>query len=166
MTILVHATPAPVPKTKNVRQVAIFYAVVLLIMAVAQLFTFNEFLKLMMSFEFPEGVQATRFITAFIIVAELFAIPFLLRFSLSPAFRWLSMIMGWLVSIIWFKITLWQVLQNTPIDNVGYLGTAAIITPGSWAILISVAFGILAAWASWGMWPGLSDFKRVKKHKK
>jgi hypothetical protein len=166
MTVFARATSASTPKTKNVQQIAIFYAAVLVVMAVAQLFTFNDFLTLMTSFEFPGGIQYAHFIAALVVVAEVFALPFLLRMPLSPAFRWLSIICGWLVSLIWVKISIWLVLKDTPINNIGFFGTTVNVMPGWWAVFISLAFGILAAWASWGMWPGLKGLKRVSKRQK
>ena len=166
MSIVVHTTPAPTPKTNDVRRIATFYAIILVIMAVSQLFTFDEFLKLVTSFNFPGGVRYAYFITALLVVSEVFALPFLLRMALSPAFRWLSMVLGWLVALIWAKLTIWLVIQDSVVNNVGFLGTAVNLMPGWWAIFISVALGILAAWASWGMWPGKKASKRVTKEQK
>jgi hypothetical protein len=161
----VHTTPAPTPKTKDVRRIATFYAIILVIMAVTQLFTFDEFLKLVTSFNFPGGVRYAYFITALLVVSEVFALPFLLRMALSPAFRWLSMVLGWLVALIWAKLTIWLVIQDSVVSNVGFLGTVVNLMPGWWAIFMSIALGILAAWASWGMWPSNHGSKRVtKKH--
>lgn len=134
-------------------RIAIFYAVILVVMAVAQLFSFDEFLKLVTDFGFPGGIRYAHFIVAFLVTAEVFAVPFLLRMPLSPAFRWVSMVCGWLVALIWTKITIWLVIKDGIVGNVGFLGTIVDTMPGWWAIFISLAFGILAIWASWGMWP-------------
>lgn len=166
MSMFARVTPAPIPKTKDVNKIAILYAGVLVVMVVAQLFTFDEFLKLVTSFGFPGGIQYAHFITTFLVVAEVFALPFLLRMPLSPAFRWVSMILGWLVALIWAKLTIWLVIQDSIINNVGFLGTVVDLTPGWWAIFMSIAFGVLAAWASWGMWPYQQGAKRVVKHGK
>ncbi|MDB5179460.1 MAG: rane protein of unknown function [Candidatus Saccharibacteria bacterium] len=161
MSIFPQPTPAPTPKTKNVEKIAIFYAVILVIMAVAQLFTFDEFLNLVTSFNFPGGIRYAHFIAAFVVVAEVFALPFLLRMPLSTAFRWFSMILGWFVALVWAKITIWLVIQDSIVTNVGFLGTVVSLMPGWWAIFMSIALGILAAWASWGMWPHQRVAKRV-----
>lgn len=157
------ATP---PKTNDVQRVAILYAVILVVMAVAQLFTFDEFLKLVTSFGLPGGIRSAYFLGSFLVVTEVFAIPFLLRMHLSTAFRWLSMICGWLVPIIWTILTVWIVMHDMGVSNVGFLGTTISLTPGWWAIFISIALGILAAWASWGMWPYVKKVKRVTKQSK
>ena len=166
MSIFVQATPAPKPKTKDVRTIATFYAGILLLMAVAQLFTFDEFTKLVASFMLPSGERAARLLAAILVTAEVFALPFLLRMRLSPAFRWLSMVLGWVVALIWAYISIWLVSQDTLINNIGFLGTAIGAMPGWWAIFLSIAFGILAAWSAWGMWPAAPSAKRVKKLRK
>lgn len=166
MSIFVKLTLSPTPKTKDVQRLAIVYVVILVIMAVTQLFSFEQFLKLIISFDLPGGVRYAHFITAFLIVAEVFALPFLLRMPLSPAFRWLSMVLGWLVAIIWASLTSWLVGQDSFVNNVGFLGTVIRLMPGWWAIFISLTFGILAGWASWGMWPSVKNTIKVTKHSK
>jgi hypothetical protein len=154
MSVFAQTSASPVPKTKDVKRMATFYAAILVVMAVAQLFSFDDFLKLVTDFGFPGGVRAGYFLASFLVTVEVFAIPFLLRMSLSPAFRWVSMVCGWLVALIWAKITIWLVIKEGIVDNVGFLGTSVPVMPGVWAVFISIALGILAAWASWGMWPG------------
>lgn len=164
MSIFAKATPAPTPKTKDVQRLAVVYAVILAAMAIAQLCSLDQFLRLITSFDFPGGVRYAHFIAALLIVAEIFGLPFLLRMSLSPAFRWLSMVLGWLVALIWTSVSLWLVLQESYVNNVGFLGTVIAVIPGWWAIFISLTFGILAGWASWGMWPLIKNTIRVTKH--
>jgi len=165
MSIFVQPTLASTPKTKNIQRAALFYAAILIVMIVAQLFTFEEFVPLVVSFDFPGGDALAHFDAAFIIVAELLALPFLLRMSVSPAFRWVSMIAGWFVAATWLKFTVWLVVSGSIIHNVGFLGTAVEMTPGWWAIFASIILGILTSWASWGMWPRQNHAKRVMKRR-
>lgn len=163
MNVFPNATTAPKEKTETAKQVAVLYAVVLTAMAVAQLFTFEAFIDLVASYNLPlEGVVVF-LVAPLLVVVQVFALPFLLRMALSPAFRWVSMVCGWLAALLWFSISLWIVVTSQPIDTVGLLGTAVPLAPGWWAVLISAAFGILAAWASWGMWPGRVASKHSKK---
>lgn len=161
MSIFAHVTSAPTPKTKDAQKIAITYAVVLVVMVVAQLFTFNDFSKLVTDFGLPGGVQSAHFLAAFLVFAEVFALPFLLRMQVSPDFRWLSMILGWVVVLIWGTISPWLVFHEGITNNVGFLGTVVQLMPGWWAVFISIALGIVAAWASWGMWPYRRNPRRV-----
>jgi len=162
MSMFPITTPAPVQKTKDVTRIATFYAGVILVMVVAQLFTFDTFTVLFNSFDFTFGPQYPAFLSALLVISEVFALPFLLRMAMSPAFRWVSMVCGWLVAAIWFKITVWLVFTDSLVSNVGFLGAVFDTMPGWWAIFISVLFGILAAWSSWGMWPRQRSAKRKK----
>jgi hypothetical protein len=165
MSIFVTATPAPVPKTKDVKRLATFLAGVLVVMAVAQLFTFEEFLVLVDAFSLPFGAGMTHVFVAVLILAEVLALPFLLRMPLSPLFRWVSVVCGWFVPLAWLFVSVWLVSAPGFVTNVGFLGTAVQMMPGWWAVFMSTALGILVAWASWGMWPGGAAPKRVKKRR-
>jgi len=163
MSILVKATPAPRARTDATKQIAILYAGILVVLAVTQLFTFDKFIELIPTFELPLSIAATYALAPTLIAAEVFAIPFLLRMTLSPAFRALSMALGWLVALLWTLISLWVVLIQPTAETVGFLGTLVDLVPGWWAVLVSISFGILAAWASWGLWPGKRQTTKAKK---
>ena len=147
------------PRSKESRWIATVYATLLVIMAVTQLFTFEEFMQHMELLGLPGGAPMTAFATAFLVTLEVFAVPFLLGMPLSKAFRWFSMIAGWLVAVFWLKLTLWIILLDVPVNTVGLLGTMVELIPGWWAVFIAVAFGLLTAWASWGLWPGKRNNK-------
>lgn len=163
MSIFVLSTPAPLPKTNRVASIAILYAAFLTVMALGQLYTFDDFIALIGTFELPLPNALTYAIGPVLIACEIGAIPFLLRMRLSPAFRVVSMLLGWIVALIWFLFTLWASISNAPITTVGFLGTVGNLTHGVWAILLSIALGVLAAWASWGMWPFITKKSKRKK---
>jgi hypothetical protein len=154
MSIFATALPAKPAKTSESLKVSVFFAAVLTVMAVAQLFTFEAFLPYVQSLGLPMGETWAYSLAPLIIIAEVFAIPFLLRMRLSPAFRFFSMFLSWMVILFWLFISLWLALGNANVDTVGFLGTVIDLTPGYWAVFISLALGILAAWSSWGLWPG------------
>lgn len=153
MSIFAKPTIAPPAQTDTARQVALLYAGILVLFLVAQLFTFEEFLQLIPSFHLPVG-GLLYLVAPLIVVVELFALPFLLRMSISPALRWVSMVCGWMVATVWLGVTWWVVATQPGASTVGFLGTIGDLSPGWWAVLVAVAMGILTAWASWGLWPG------------
>jgi len=153
MKFFVQPTPASKPKTEAVTQISLLYAALLVIMIVAQLFTFEAFIELIISFKLPISDGLVSGLAPVIVAYELFALPFLLRMTVSPAFRWVSMVCGWLVSLVWLGITTSLVLSNSAAETVGFLGTVGNLAPGWWAIMISLLFGVMAVWTSWGMWP-------------
>lgn len=162
MSFFVNVTLAPTPRTDTAKQMSLVYAGILVIFVVTQLFTFDEFLELFAAFNLPVSDALTYALAPGLIVAELFAIPFLLRMPLSVAFRWLSMMLGWLAAALWVFISLWVVSTHPDITTIGFLGTVLEQPPGLWAVLLSMAFGVLAAWSSWGLWPGRRAAMRKK----
>lgn len=154
MSFFAKATPGTKPRTKDVRTISLFYAAILVIFAVAQLFTFDTFTKLISSYDLPGGETMGYFVASLLVVAEVFSLPFLLGMTVSPAFRWGSMVLSWLVPLIWLKLSFWGAVVNEAIGSVGFLGTVVSVMPGWWAVFVSIALGIMAAWASWGLWPG------------
>lgn len=155
MTVFVKATKAPKIRGDATKKISLLYAVLLVVMLVSQLFTFETFLSLFASFNLPLHSGFVSALPALIVAAELFALPFLLGMYLSPAFRWVSMISGWFVAALWAFLSLWVVSTRQAPETMGFLGTLVDLMPGAWAIFVSVALGIAAAWASWGMWPGV-----------
>lgn len=133
---------------------SLLLAILLLVMVVAQLFTFDHFLELLVTFSLPFGSATVPFVAAALVITEVFALPFLLRMPLSPAFRWVSMVSGWLATLLWVKLTFWVVVTEPLIESVGFLGTLVPLIPGWWAIFVALSLVILSGWASWGMWPG------------
>ncbi len=161
MNIITKATSAKKPKTRESQQVAYAYAAVLVILVLAQLFTFEKFLILLESFWLPGGKPTAYLLGSIIVVCEVMALPFLLRLKLSPLMRITSMALGWLVPIIWLLLTLWLLFTVNAVSNIGLLGTTVKLIPGWWAVFFCVAIGMMAAWASWGLWPFESP--KVKK---
>lgn len=153
MSIFAKVTEPSKPKTANIFPLSLAYATVLVIVAVAQLFSFNDFQSLIDSFWLPGGSPTAYFLSGLIVVAEVFALPFLLRMKISPLMRYLSMGLGWFVPVFWLGISLWLVVTTNAINNVGILGTVVKLAPGWWMVFISLALIIAAIWISWGMWP-------------
>lgn len=155
------ASDSPKPKTKNVKTIALFYALILVVFVVAQLFSFEEFLGVVQGYGLFSDEALSRLFAALIVTSEIFALPFLLGMKLSKAMRVFSMICGWFVALFWAGVTKWIVFYGVGIENVGFLGDVVELVPGWWAVFASLGLGVLSAWASWGMWP-LESHRRRK----
>ena len=153
MKLLRKTTPASKPRTKESRQIAYSYAFLLIVLVLCQLFTFDKFITLLQSFAFPGGDMMAHLVASIIVVSEVFALPFLLELNLSPLMRVVSMVFGWIAPLLWFKLALWLIFSVNTATNTGLLGTVVGIVPGWWMVYITVALGLIAAWASWGLWP-------------
>lgn len=160
--LLKSSLPQP-PKSSDSKKVAYFFAAILIIFALGQLFTFNEFLDLICDYRLIGGVFIGRLFGGLLIISEVFALPFLLGMRLNQTFRIISMVMSWVASLGWLKLSIWLNISANSINNFGFLGTKIQIVPGLWVISFSFALCILSAWASWGLWPILKDKTKTKK---
>jgi len=153
MSGFVKAQEAAAPKSTWGSYLAIVYAALLVILSVAQLFSFETFSSVILSYWLPVSQPATHLIAALIVTVEVFSIPFLLRMKLSVAMRWFSMFLGWLAAAWWLFISLWMLLTTNAITNSGVLGTAIPLKPGWWLLILSGLMVALAIKAAWGLWP-------------
>ena len=153
-------TKALKPKTKESEKMAYFYAGLLTIIVLCQLFTFDEFLQLFSSFNLPGGDVMANFMASFIVISEVFALPFLLRINLSPLMRIVSMIFSWVAAASWLKLAIWLMISNNFTDNFGLLGALVELSVGWWAVFFCLAMCTMAAWSSWGLWPIVGQAQR------
>ena len=153
MSYFVQATVAPRPKTKNIRTASLALVAIVVVMAVAQLFTFEKFPAVISDMWLPGGGVFSPLYAALIVSFEVLAVPFLLSMRLSPAMRVFSMAAGWITVVAWFVVALWENMTQDVISNSGLLGASVHLPVGWWSVLFSIALGVLVAWASWGMWP-------------
>lgn len=154
MSFFVRATQARVPKTDNAGKVALLLAAILIILAVVQLFSFSKFSAVIDDMWLP-GVNGAmpKVLAAFIVTAEVFAVPFLLRMRLSPLMRLASMVLGWLVVAWWLYVLTWQNVTATALANNGLFGATLGLPVGWWSVCFMLGVAVLAGWASWGLWP-------------
>jgi len=143
----------PTLKSKDAVGIAYLYAAILVFMVLAQLFTFDNFLIILEDLKLPGGYATAHLVGSLLVACEVLALPFLLRMKLSTLMRVVSMVLGWLVPLFWFKLSIWFLISGGTISNIGLFGTVVKFMPGWPSLMFSVAIGILAAWASWGLWP-------------
>lgn len=154
MSIFIQATAAPKPKSALIEKVSTLLAGVFVVLAVAQLFGFENFPLVIEAWQLPGvGGSASALLAAGIVVCEVLAVPFLLRMRLSPVMRFLSMIVGWLAGVWWLLVTIWQTVAGIMGESVGLLGSTIQLPLGWWSVLLVIFIGGLLAWASWGLWP-------------
>ena len=154
MSIFVTTTPAPKPRTINSLKVSILYAIILTAAAVIMLFNFEDLLVYIQSVNLPFSEGGDYAFLPLMVTAEVFALPFLLRMDLSPAFRYVSMFLGLLSAALWIFLASWVVLSGQSDSSVNYSNNLISFLPGFYAIFITLALGILAIWSAWGLWPG------------
>jgi hypothetical protein len=153
MTFFVKATTPPLPKNPRAVQVALLYGFILVVMAVTQLFSFEKLLVIFKDFMLPGGQPMAYFVATSVVIAEVFALPFLLRMQTSVAMRFLNMGMGYLVALFWIGISVWLIVSGSNVTNIGVFGGVVSFGPGLITVLYGFVLAVLAVWSSWGMWP-------------
>jgi len=154
MSFFVKTTPAPKPRTINSLKVSILYAIILTAAAVLMLFNFEDFLAYIQSLNLPFGTGLNYAFLPLMVVSQVFALPYLLRMDLSPAFRYVSLFLGLLAAALFIFLASWVVLSVQPHSTARSSTSLMSILPGFYAIFITLAIGVLAIWSAWGLWPG------------
>lgn len=134
MKVFVSAQAAK-PASTSAQVAGIVYAGVLTLLALAQLYTFEKFIEILPSAVSSEGGVALYLLAPLIVVLEIFSLPYLLRLTVSPAFRFVSRVFGWLVPIFWVGI---GILSGVAIENTGILGDVIAV-----AGLTTISMGLL-----------------------
>lgn len=153
MSFLVQSTAPLIPKDKKVYYASIALAAVFVILAVAQLYSYEDFPDVIASFWLPGGRTFAALFAALLVVSEVLAIPFLLFMRLSPAMRVFSMVAGWVAIISWLITAVSIGVSDNAITNGGILGATVPIAPGWGTIILIAGLGALSGWISWKMWP-------------
>jgi hypothetical protein len=151
MSFFAHSLPAPRPKNKYVQAAGVGLAGLIIVMVVAQLFTFEKFPDVVVAMALPYGDAFAQFRAASIVTLEVAALPFLLSMRLSRLARIISMIAGWMVIAAWTFVALWTYGFDV---NSGFLGATIPLGSNWWVVMFCLGVAALAGWVAWGMWPG------------
>lgn len=127
--VLAKAQAAPTPRSKTAVRVAWVYAAILVIMLIGQLFAFEKFIPLIQGYWLPGGYGTAVLVACCITIAEVFALPYLLRMPLSPLMRECSRVLSIIVSIAWGTLTVYQFVTGDILENAGILGTKVTVSP-------------------------------------
>lgn len=114
-------------------------------MAILQLFTYETFHEVTLSFGFPGG-NATAIVLAVLIpLAEIMALPYLLSMKLPPKVYAVSRASVLVAAGLWVLVACWTNITGNNQDSLGIFGST-LYTPNQWW---SVIFVGLIAWAAW-----------------
>lgn len=140
------------PKNKIDQKITFFtlaLAVLLIITVVAQLMTLDKFIPIIENYQLPGGSPTAKITVYLITVSAIFALPFLLRMSLSPLFGWLSVLLLNIYSLTWVVLGAWIVIQNPPLIGTGILGGLPKSLPGSLVLPFGLFLLVASGLATW-----------------
>lgn len=142
------ATPTK-PNTINSRTILyISYGLGLWVaaLAAAQMVSFEEFVEAFRRYELG-GEAFTVAVAVSIIALEVFAVPFLLRLSLSRAARFVSAWFALLIPYAWTALTVHAFLINATAKNAGYFGGFLQFRVGALALTLDLLWMIVTAFS-------------------
>lgn len=149
---LAKAQMAPEPRSETAKKIAWGYAVVVVVMVVLQLFSFEKFIPILGEYGLPGGERTATLLAALIVVSEVFALPSLLRMPLSVAMRWLSLGLAVLVPVVWTLLGIVAVMAGVT-TNSGLLGSKLAVPAGWPQLVLSLGLAVLAGLAVRGLVP-------------
>jgi hypothetical protein len=119
-------------------------------MAVAQLFTFEEFPTVIETLLGTDNQVFSHTIAALLVTLEVAALPALLFMPLSPAMRTVSRIAGWLVMALWAAFSALGSMIMAGELNSGILGATLPVPVGWWLVLFFIVLGAGMGWVGYG----------------
>lgn len=152
MSIFAKPQAAPKLVIKEVEKLALVQAGLVVMLVVAQLFTFEDFLQIFIDMNLASD-SVTYLLASMIVVGEVFSLPFLLRLKISKAMRVFSMLLLWFVSLSWLTIALLITIKDLSVESSGLLGSVVEVGPGAILVIFTMFFATLTVINSWGMWP-------------
>jgi glucan phosphoethanolaminetransferase (alkaline phosphatase superfamily) len=147
------------PKTNDSKHIAWFYAAIITVLTALQLFTIDTNIESLKGLGLTDAARRLWLVAG--VVLGVFALPFLLRMKLSVGLRWCSMWAGWAIPILGGIYTVWLNLTGVSTLTFSVAGNEFGLFVGWWMIFLNIGMGLLAAWASWGLWPARS--RRAKR---
>ena len=124
---------------------AFVLGLVMLTLAVTQLFQFEDFPEVMQTMQIPGGMVVAWLLAVMIPLLEVGSLPYLFSMKLTKKMRNVSKWLGVAAAVLWLAITLWTSLTMGPTVQSGIFG-ATIVTPSGWW---SVLFAVLLLWSMW-----------------
>ncbi len=146
----IKAVAAPAPKSQTYARIAWAYAAILVVMVVAQLFSFEKFIPLIADYWLPGGQGTTVLVAGVIVTTEVFALPYLLRMPLSPLMRACSIGCSFVVPLLWLWLSLRALLESNAITNGGILGEKVVV-PLEVQLVVSLVLLVLAVVSYYGL---------------
>lgn len=118
------------------------------VVAVSQLFAFEEYPDIIVSYGIPILSQFSVFVAIIVVLAEITAVPLLIGMKLSRKLKLVSLIASWLVLVYWLKVGLWQSITTEYIPNAGLFGAKVLLPQGWWLVCFIMALIVLYLFAS------------------
>lgn len=122
---------------------ALILGLVMLVLAVLQLFQFEDFPGVLAAMQLPGGEITAEILAVLLPFLEIASLPYLFSLKLPTKARKASMIAGVAVGVLWIAITVWTSVKMGISVESGIFGAALATSSGWW----SVVFAVLLLWS-------------------
>lgn len=124
---------------------ALILGAVMLSLAVAQLFKFEQFPAIISAMNVPGPVFVAWLVSIVLPLLEIASLPYLLSMRLSAKLRTISMRSGLAACIAWVLLTAWtSAFMGMTVES-GLFGGTLTTNSGWWSVL----FALLLLWSFW-----------------
>lgn len=124
---------------------AFMLGIVMLVLAVAQLFQFEDFPKVIADMQVPGGAGAAWALAALLPLLEIASLPYLLSMQVSSRMRATAKWAALLTAMLWLALTLWATINMASSVQSGLFGATIVTASGWWSVL----FAVLLLWSIW-----------------
>lgn len=145
-TVMVHfarATKPPAPRAPYARKLALILAGAFIVFALLHLVRIDKLIPVIAQV-LPGGPGAAEIFVACIVVAEVFALPFLLGLTMSPLARFCGGLLVVLVPLAWTCLSIWA-LGNP--NSLGEFSSYSHLPSNLAIILLNLAWLAASYWA-------------------
>lgn len=122
---------------------AFLLGIVMTLLAVTQLFRFEQFPDIITALRPPGGMPTAWFLAVLLPMLEIASIPYLFSMRVPAKLRLVSMWCGVAVGVLWLAITLYTTSTLGYSVESGIFGATLVTNSGWW----SVVFALLLAWS-------------------
>lgn len=157
MIQLAHSSPAPALRRPYGRLLGFTAVAILIGFALVHLIRIDTFVP-ELSYALPTSERTASLLALLLITGEVFAIPFLLRMSLSPLARFLSGLLVVAVPLAWLLIAIWNYGSQV---STAQLGQFYSLPSGVILVAFNVVWLALNYFALWAL--GFDVPKKLSK---
>jgi hypothetical protein len=125
--------------------------VVFAAMAALQLVTYEKFVPIIQNYQLFNSPAGGKVFAAIVVVAEVMALPFLLRMKLSRLFRMASAGFLVLASLSWVVLGLKSAFSDAPIIGTGIIGGFLASTNPTIVLPYAIILCVATMTALWGL---------------
>lgn len=115
-------------------------------MAVAQMVSFEEFVRALEGYKFA-GETGSVALAIALIALEIFSVPFLFRLTMSPLARMFSALFTVLLPCVWVVLLASVLLRDVSVANAGLFGGFMEVQVSALILTLAVAWMTVVGWS-------------------